>query len=137
MMAIDELQEDQNTYGTIRKRKNVNKPQPLPPGVSNTLTRTNGSTALGGDSAPKRKKPLPMAPQGKENTGDNAPMSCSKLGPNDEMKKVLPNSPSHVLSPKQRRISKGKRSMSPKPVRASARFDAKVCSLISVNLLFV
>lgn len=127
------MQFEDNTYGTIRKRK-IAKAQPTAPLQSNPASINNVD-----NSTIKRKKPLPMAPGGKENSGDNAPLSCSKLSAQD-MKKELPISPTNVISPTQRRISNGnkkKRSMSPKPVRPktwtmSDRFDPKV--LLSLYL---
>jgi hypothetical protein len=127
--------ENNNTYGTIRKRKSSKSQAPK----NNPGPVLNDSTAT-----PKRKKPLPKTPGGKENGGDNTrPVSCSKLSI-DDMKKVLPTSPnsrspSHVLSPKQRRVSKGKRSMSPRPARPktwtmSDRFDPKVCCIVIFTL---
>lgn len=119
------MQFEDNTYGTIRKRK-VAKALPAGP------LGTNSPIAPADASTPKRKKPLPMAPGGKENSGDNTPLSCSKLSAPQEMKKELPTSPTNVISPPRRRLSKGKkRSMSPKPVRPktwtmSDRFDPKV-----------
>jgi len=156
--------DEDNTYGTIRKRKG-SKPLPAGPLRSAPLPPSPTGPILPDYSTPSKrtKKPLPRAPgAGKENSDSNRapgrPVSCSKLElEKDEVRKVLPlptspgdtstnaSSPSHVLSPKQRRISKGgkKKSMSPnpRPRIVSGRYDTAVYPLpvppISTRVLFM
>lgn len=132
--------EDENMYGTIRKRKGAAKP--LPPTINSPSPV--GPTLSDSTPSKRSKKPLPRAPVStadKENNDDNArPVSCSKIEKEDVRKTLpLPTSPidaksptKSALSPKQRRISKGgKKSMSPKAPRpriVSGRYDPAVCS---------